>query len=141
MFVHLPRGRNDDGVELQERRLPVVNVPFTQGKPVSRSFFHFGCLTLMEPHRGTTQWDNYGGRKRKRKRKQGMPRMRRTRRTRQMFLRVAHGPPRAAPHSSLAERPRPRHLQKCMPLSPRYPPHMLLLLRLQPPRRPPSLTR
>jgi hypothetical protein len=38
MFVHLPRGRNDEGVELQERRLAVVNVPFTRGKPVCLSF-------------------------------------------------------------------------------------------------------
>jgi hypothetical protein len=39
-FVQLP-GRNDERVELQERRLAVANVPFTRGKPVSRSFFHF----------------------------------------------------------------------------------------------------
>jgi len=139
MFVHLPRGRNDEGVELQERRLPVVNVPFTRGKPVSRSFFHFGCLTPMEPRRGTTRWENYGGRKRKKDRKQCKRRMQTTHRTRSTPRKLLQPPPvfpRAASYSNLAERLTPSQLPNCMLPSPLCPLQQLLLLFPQPQRRP-----
>ena len=119
-FIHLPSGRNDEGVELQERRLAVVNVPFTRGKPVSLSFFHIKHSTPMEPRRGTTQWENYEGRKRKKNRRQCKRRTHRTRRT-----------PRTP-----AERLKPSQLHQCMLLPPFYPLHRPLLLLSQPRRRP-----
>ena len=119
-FVHFPRGRNDEGVELQDRRLEVVDVPFTRGKPVGRSLCHFGRSTPMESHRGTTQWENYGGRKRKKNRKQCK---RRTHRT--------GGTPRTP-----AERLKPNQLHKCMLLPPLYPLHRPFLPLPQSRRRP-----
>ena len=114
-FVHLPSGRHDDEVELQDRRVEVVDVPFTRGKPVSRSLFYLGRSTLIESHRGTIQWENYGGRKRKKNRKQCKRRMQRTHRT---------GRTPRTPEGRL----KPSQLQKCLMLPPLCPPHQLLLL-------------
>ena len=128
VFVHLPRGRNDEGVELQERRLAVVNVPFTRGKPVSLSFFHLKHSTPMESRRGTTQWENYGGRKRKKNRKQCERRKQRTHRTRmtlRTLLQATPFFPRAASYSNPVERLK---LHKFMLLSPLCPLHRPLLL-------------
>ena len=140
---HLPHRRDNEDIQLHARLPAVVDIPLAHGNYVSPppSFLSRTIDTIS--CRETTQREKHGRRKRGRKRKQGkqgMHRKRRTRRTRRMFLRAAHAPPRTAPRSNLAEQPRPRHLQQCMLLPPRCPPHMLLLLRLQPLRRPLSPT-